>query len=92
MSDIELTLVEGGSFELTIEGPVTTISGGAAVYRYEQNAPSLSWVVNHNLNRACNEAVYNLAGERVNCDVTKPSLNTIIFSFLAPQTGFAEIS
>lgn len=94
MSDVSLEVnLVNEEITLIVEGPVTIVTNaGVQTFKYTQNTAADTWVVNHNLNRACNEATYNLAGQRVGCDVAKPSLNTVIFSFLTPQTGFAEIS
>lgn len=61
--------------------------GVALAYRYDQTAPSASWVIAHGLGRAPLVDVFLANGEQVEADVTATA-TTISVVFAAATTGF----
>lgn len=69
---------------------------GLNVFIFEQNTPSTSWVITHNLGRLVNvDTAINYSGnlEKAlpNKIVADPDLNTITITWTSTQTGKATL-
>jgi hypothetical protein len=61
-----------------------------ASYTHTQGLASSVWTINHALGYKPIPAVYNLAGDVVEADVSNPTLNQTVITFAAPQLGSAR--
>lgn len=65
---------------------------GGAAYEFFQGVPSATWVINHNLGRKVNVALFDAAGAVVISDIEHGSLNQATVTWSSPVTGSAYIS
>jgi hypothetical protein len=82
--------IKGGALD-PVYPPVTAPYGGAPDTQYDFPTPAVQWVVNHNLNRRVSVEAYTLGGQLIWASVQHVSLNQVIISFDAPQSGYAII-
>jgi len=66
--------------------------GGPAGFRYEQNTPAASWIMQHNLGRRVEPTIFvdGELGRPSWTDLEFPDANTTVAIFEKPVTGFAE--
>lgn len=75
------------------ESPIllNTQSGGInpkpPIYEHTQNAPSASWIINHNLGKLPITQVYTLGYEMMGANVRHTSDNQTVVSFDSPMKG-----
>lgn len=54
---------------------------------FSQSSASSTWTFNHNLDRAVQVEVLDLAGNTVIADVSRPTSNTVVITHVGPATG-----
>lgn len=84
---------------VVIPRPTTTLSikgvtggGGDAHFVYEQNMPSATWVINHNLGKKPAAVVVDSTENVVVGDILYNSLNTLTITFVDPFSGKAYLN
>lgn len=84
---------------VVIPRPTTTLSikgvtggGGDAHFVYEQNMPSATWVINHNLGKKPVAVVVDSTENVVVGDIKYNSLNTLTITFVDPFSGKAYLN
>lgn len=75
---------------LSIKG--VTGGGGDAHFVYEQNMPSATWVINHNLGKKPVAVVVDSTENVVVGDTQYNSLNTLTITFVDPFSGKAYLN
>lgn len=84
---------------VVIPRPTTTLSikgvtggGGDAHFVFEQNMPSATWVINHNLGKKPAAVVVDSTENVVVGDIQYNSLNTLTITFVDPFSGKAYLN
>lgn len=74
-----------------LEGEVAALQAVDADERFEfmQPVPSALWIINHNLGRSVDVAIYDTGGNRLEADIVEMSANQIQISFNPPIAGKA---
>lgn len=65
---------------------------GDRYFQYDQPIPSTVWIIDHNLGRLANVTLINDAGMRIFGDLSFPTLNKAIATFVIPVAGSAIAS
>ncbi len=102
-SPVTVEVVEdGGVLVVEIDRPTETevvelIHPGpqgpaSAFYVHNQPVAADTWLINHNLGFRPSVAVYDSGSQKVEADVSHPSVNTASIVFAVPIAGFARLN
>lgn len=67
-------------------------TGGQVGFQHVQSVVSLTWTINHNLNRLVATDVYDADGYELWADVQNTSPNQTVVTFAVPTAGYAVIN
>lgn len=83
---------EGSGAPGTSTPPPSPLGGGQQGYQHVQAIASLTWTINHNLNRLVSADVYDVNGNEVWAGVQNTSLNQTVVTFSVATAGYAVIN
>jgi hypothetical protein len=64
----------------------------SSFYFYSQVAPSSTWLINHGLGFQPSVQVFDSGSQKIEADVSHPSVNTVAIVFTVPTSGFARLN
>lgn len=90
-----VTVTSGSPRPVSIESTPGTlivgVGGATDEYVHHQTVAAPVWTINHNLGRHVAVELTDLGGTEVDADVTNPTLNQTVVTYLVPRTGYAII-
>ena len=90
--ELDVTQQTATSIPVYTSQPPVPGSGSATAFVHTQSVAADAWIINHNLGYFPHVTVLNSSNNEIEAEVSNTSVNQVVVSFSAPQTGQARLS